>query len=278
MTETADDPIPRSAGGRSAMDVALDAASAAGEIIRRGWRSSRQITFKGRKDIVTDVDVDAENAVLEILSNAFPAFGILAEESQPVAQSVESSSPYTWVVDPLDGTRNYAQGIPHFSTVVALMHEDTPVLGVTYDPVREELFSAQLGCGAFLNGQPLAVSQTAELSQSLLGCDLGYVDERAGQAIDLVRSLWPGILTLRLMGSAALGLAYAAAGRLDLYFHHSLAPWDIAAGLVLVREAGGAIVDKRGQPAGLHTPSVIAANPGLVSEFLKATDGLPWRT
>ena len=277
MTETPGAPLPRTAAGRSAMDVALEAARVAGDVIRAGWDSQRQITFKGRKDIVTDVDVAAENAVLEILSNAFPAFGILAEESQPVPPSVESSSPYTWVVDPLDGTRNYAQAIPHFATVVALMHGEAPVLGVTYDPVREELFTAQIGCGAFLNGQPIAVSQRGELSQSLLGCDLGYVEERAGQAIDLVRSLWPGMLTLRLMGSAALGVAYAAAGRLDLYFHHSLAPWDIAAGLLLVREAGGAIVDKQGHPAGLHTPSVIAANPGLVDEFLKATEDLPWR-
>ena len=276
MTEIVDDPLPRSADGLSAMDVALAAAAAAGEVIRRGWLSSREITFKGQKDIVTDVDVAAENAVLGILSNAFPAFGILAEESQPVAQPVESS-PYTWVVDPLDGTRNYAQGIPHFSTVVALMHGDSPVLGVTYDPVREEVFSAQEGRGAFLNGQPITVSQGRGLSQSLLGCDLGYVDERAGHAIDLIRSLWPGMLTLRLMGSAALGLAYAAAGRLDLYFHHSLAPWDVASGLLLVREAGGAIVDKQGQPAGLHTPSVIAANPGLVDQFLTATEGMPWR-
>ncbi len=273
MTEIADDPLPRSAGGRSAMDVALEATRIAGDIIRSGWDSQRQISFKGRTDIVTDVDFAAEKAVLQALTEAYPGFGVLAEESG----AVQASSPYTWVVDPLDGTRNYAQGIPHFSTVVALMHEESPVLGVTYDPVREEMFSAQLGCGAFLNGQPIAVAKTGEISQSLLGCDLGYVDERAGHAIDLIRSLWPGMLTMRLMGSAALGLAYAAAGRLDLYFHHSLAPWDIASGLLLVREAGGAIVDRQGQPAGLNSPSVIAANPGLVNEFLKATEGLPWR-
>lgn len=255
------------------MEVALDAARIAGDIIRSGWNSQRQISFKGRTDIVTDVDFAAEKAVLQVLSEAYPGFGVLAEESG----AVQASSPYTWVVDPLDGTRNYAQGIPHFSTVVALMHDETPVLGVTYDPVREETWTAQLGCGAFLNGQPISVSKTEEISQSLLGCDLGYVDERAGHAIDLIRSLWPGMLTMRLMGSAALGLAYAAAGRLDLYFHHSLAPWDIASGLVLAREAGGAVVDRQGQPAGLNSPSVIAANPRLVDEFLKATEGMAWR-
>ena len=111
----------------------------------------------------------------------------------------------------------------------------------------------------------------------MLGCDLGYVDEKAGLAIDLIRSLWPGMLSLRLMGSSALGVAYAAAGKLDLYFHHSLSPWDIASGLVLVEEAGGTIVDKQGRPANLRTPSIIASNSFLVDRFLQATAGHPWR-
>ena len=232
-----------------------------------------QVSFKGRADIVTDVDLASESVILDLLQKEFPEFGVLSEESKPI----ESASPYTWVVDPLDGTRNYANGVPHFCTVVALAYDGRPVVGVTYDPVRQELFSAQQGQGAFLNGEPLAVSESQVLSQSLLSCDLGYVDEKAGLAIDLVRSLWPGMLSLRLMGSSALGLAYAAAGRTDLYFHHSLSPWDMAAGMVLIPEAGGVIVDKQGQPANLQTPSVIAANPKLVERFLQATEGHPWR-
>ena len=255
------------------MEVATDAARQAGEILRDRFATSKEISFKGRKDIVTDVDLAAERAILEILRQEYPDFGILAEESEPV----ESSSPYTWVVDPLDGTRNYASGIGHFCTVIALSHGNNPVLGVTYDPVREELYTAELGIGAFLNGERLSVSENQELSQSLLCCDMGYVDEKAGQAIDLIRYLWPGMLTIRLMGSSALGVAYAAAGRVDLYFHHSLSPWDIAAGLVLVREAGGIVVDKSGQPANLRTPSVIASSPQLVKRFLEATEGLAWR-
>ena len=255
------------------MDVAVDAASLAGRILRERLRTSKQVSFKGRADIVTDVDLAAEKAVLDLLREEYPEFGILAEESPPV----ESATPYTWVVDPLDGTRNYANGIPHFCTVIALSYENQPIVGVTYDPVREELFTAQRGKGAFLNGERLSVSENRELSQSLLGCDLGYVDEKAGLAIDLIRSLWPGMLSLRLMGSSALGVAYAAAGKLDLYFHHSLSPWDIAAGLVLVEEAGGTIVDKQGRPANLRTPSIIASNPFLVDRFLQATDEHPWR-
>ncbi len=274
MTENSKVALPTTADGRSAMDVALAATRTAGEIIRGGWNSDRQISFKGRADIVTDIDVAAEKAVLEILTSAFPDFGILAEESQPVA----GTSPYRWVVDPLDGTRNYAHSIPHFCTIVALADGDDIIAGVIYDPVREETFTAARGQGAFLNGAPIAVSETTELSRCLLSCDLGYVDEKAGLALDMLRSLWPGMYSVRLMGSAGLGVAYAASGRVDLFFHHSLAPWDIAAGLILAQEAGGRVVDRQGQKAGLFTPSVICSSPALIDGFLAATDGLPWRT
>jgi myo-inositol-1(or 4)-monophosphatase len=274
MTETPHSALPTTTDGRSALDVALEATRTAGQIIRNGWNSDREITFKGRADIVTDIDVAAEKAVLEILAGAFPDFGILAEESQPVS----GNSPYRWVVDPLDGTRNYAQSIPHFCTIVALAENDDIIAGVIYDPVREETFTAALGQGAFLNGAPIRVTDTNELSRSLLSCDLGYVDEKAGLALDMLRSLWPGMYSVRLMGSAGLGVAYAAAGRVDLFFHHSLAPWDIAAGLILAKEAGGRVVDRQGNAAGLFTPSVICSSPVLIDGFLAATDGLPWRT
>ena len=274
MTDFSHGALPMTGDGRSALDVALEATATAGEIIRGGWDSDRQITFKGRADIVTDIDVAAEKAVLEILTSAFPQFGILAEESQPVA----GASPYRWVVDPLDGTRNYAQSIPHFCTIVALAEGDEIVAGVVYDPVREETFTAAKGQGAFLNGAPITVSETTEIARSLLSFDLGYVDEKAGLAIDMLRSLWPGMYSVRMMGSAGLGLAYAASGRVDLFFHHSLSPWDVAAGLVLAEEAGGRVVDRQGNKAGLFTPSVICSSPALVEGFLAATDGLPWRT
>ena len=274
MTENSTGALPVTDDGRTAMDIALQATRTAGEIIRNGWDSDKQITFKGRADIVTDIDVAAEKAVLEILTGAFPDFGILAEESQPVT----GASPYRWVVDPLDGTRNYAHSIPHFCTIVALAEGDDIIAGVIYDPVREETFTASRGEGAFLNGSPISVSQTTELSRCLLSCDLGYVDEKAGLALDMLRSLWPGMYSVRLMGSAGLGVAYAASGRVDLFFHHSLSPWDIAAGLILAKEAGGRIVDRQGKEAGLFTPSVICSSPALIDGFLSATDGLPWRT
>ena len=123
--------------------------------------------------------------------------------------------------------------------------------GVIYDPVRDEMFTAILGQGAYLNGERIAVSESRELSRCLLSFDLGYVDEKAGLALDMVRSLWPGMYSIRMMGTAGLGLAYAASGRVDLFFHHSLSPWDLATGLLLIREAGGVVVDRQGATAGL---------------------------
>ena len=255
------------------MDVALEAARAAGAILMDRLLTDKEVSFKGRADIGTDVDLAAEKAILDLLRDEYPDFGILAEESEPI----RADSPYTWVVDPLDGTRNYANGVPHFCTVVGLARGDEVVVGVTYDPAREELFTAESGKGAFLNGAPISVTEAQEMSQALLSFDLGYVDEKAGLALDMVRGLWPGVQSMRLMGSAALGIAYAAAGRVDLYFHHSLSPWDMAAGLVLVREAGGTVVDRQGRPAVLSTPSVIASNPALIQSFLRATEGHLWR-
>ena len=255
------------------MDVALEAARAAGGLLMDRWLTHKEVSYKGRANIVTDVDLAAERAILGLLREEYPDFGILSEESEPI----RADSDYTWVVDPLDGTRNYANGVPHFCTVVGLAREDEVVVGITYDPVRQELFTAEAGKGAYLNGTPISVTESQEMSQSLLSFDLGYVDEKAGLALDMVRGLWPGVQSMRLMGSAALGIAYAAAGRVDLYFHHALSPWDIVAGLVLVREAGGTIVDRHGRPAGLRTPSVIASSPHLVGRFLQATEGMEWR-
>jgi len=273
MTQTPSDQLPLSTSGRTAMDVALEAARMAGGMIRDKFNTSFQIRLKGRADIVTEVDVAVENAVLELVRREFPDFSILAEESTPVT----TASPYKWVVDPIDGTRNFAMGIPHFCTIIALSNGDDPVLGVTYDPMVDELFSAELGKGAFLNGERISVSDSPTLSQALVCCDMGAVDEMSGLALEMIRSIWPDLLSLRLLGSAGLGIAYAAAGRVDMYFHHSLSPWDIVAGLVLVSESGGHVVDKQGKPANLQTSGIIAANPSLITDFLKQTDGLPWR-
>ena len=273
MNQTDMEAIPSSSSGRSALEVSIDAAQRAGEVIRERFLTDKEVRFKGRADIVTDVDLAAEKVILDLVRSEFSHFSILSEESNPI----ETGSPYTWVIDPIDGTRNFAEGIPHFCVVVALAKGSEMVVGVTYDPIKEETFTAELGQGAFLNGEPISVSTREEIPNCVLGFDLGYVDQNAGTALDMIRSLWPGFQTMRLMGSSALGMAYAAAGRLDLYFHHSLSPWDSASGLLLAREAGGNVVDRQGQDADLFTPSVIVSSQHLIGRFLEATDGLEWR-
>jgi fructose-1,6-bisphosphatase/inositol monophosphatase family enzyme len=273
MTQPQIEPLPLSQSGRSALEVSIDAARRAGQIIRERFLTEMEISFKGRADIVTDVDLAAERVILDLVQSEYPQFSILSEESSPI----ETGSPYTWVIDPIDGTRNYAEGIPHFCVVVALAKGNDTVMGVTYDPIKEETFTAELGRGAFLNGSPIAVSNRQEIADCVLGFDLGYVDQKAGTALDMIRSLWPGFQTMRLMGSSALGMAYAAAGRIDLYFHHSLSPWDSASGLLLAREAGGNVIDRQGQDADLRTPSIIVSSQRLIDRFLQATEGLEWR-
>ncbi len=273
MSQSEFEAIPLSVSGRTALAVSIDAAQRAGDLIRERFLTDKEVRFKGRADIVTDVDLAAERVILDLVQSEFPQFSILSEESSPI----ETGSPFTWVIDPIDGTRNFAEGIPHFGVAVALARGRDVVAGVTYDPIKEEIFSAQLGQGAFLNGMPIEVSPRQEISNCVLGFDLGYVDAQAATALDMIRQLWPGFQTMRLMGSAALGMAYAAAGRIDLYFHHSLSPWDSASGLLLGREAGGNVVDRQGLDADLLTPSVIVSSRELIDRFLEATDGMEWR-
>jgi myo-inositol-1(or 4)-monophosphatase len=265
--------FPRSASGRNALGVAVEAARNAGDVILKRSDTHKEISFKGRANVVTDVDVLAEKVALELLRHEYPNFGILSEESEPLA----GDSRYTWVVDPLDGSRNYASGIPHVAVVVALALDDEVVLGVTYDPIRDELYTAEKGQGAYLNDVRISVSPREMIADCLLGFDMGYVDEKAVMALDMIKALWPGMQSIRIMGSSALGLAYAACGRVDIYFHHHLAPWDIASGLLLVSEAGGRVADRRGNAASLENESVIASSPHLLEAFLTATEGLEWR-
>lgn len=273
MNQPVNNTIPTSSSGRSALDVSIAAARSAGDLVKERFLTEKEVRFKGRADIVTDVDLAAERIILDLVQAEYPDFSILSEESSPV----ETGSPYRWVIDPIDGTRNFAEGIPHFCVVVALARGNQTVLGVTYDPIKDETFTAAAGQGAFLNGEPMSVSDRQEIPDCVLSFDLGYYDEKAATALDMIRHLWPGFQTMRLLGSSALGMAYAAAGRVDLYFHHSLSPWDSASGLLLAREAGGNVVDRQGNDADLFTPSVIVSSQRLIDRFLEATDGLAWR-
>ena len=265
--------IPLSAGGETAAQVARSVALRAGETLVERFHEPKQISYKGRGNIVTDVDKEVETEVLATLGREFPDMGLLGEESE----GVMPDSGYVWIVDPLDGSRNYASGIPFFSVVVGLALDGEVLVGVNYDPMRREVFHAERGRGAYLNNDPLHVSTRASIEDGILGMDLSYNNEGALNGLDAIRSLWPGMQTARIMGSSALGISYAAAGRTDLYFHHQLEPWDQVAGLLLVEEAGGVITDRSGKRAGLYSDGLIASSVTLHAEFLRKTEGFEWR-
>ena len=267
--------LPVSRSGLSALSVCENAARRAGELVLSRFRSDVEVSLKGRANVVTDADLASERVILDYVQEEYPDFGILSEESDPVP----GASPYTWVVDPIDGTRNFAEGIPHFCIVVAIANGDEVVAGVTYDPVRDELFSAQKGAGAFLDGQPIRISDRRNIDEAILGFDLGYDFGQAKHLVEMVAGIWPQISGYRLMGSSAMTIAYTAAGRIDLYAHHSLSAWDIASGILLAREAGARVLDRATlQPANLFSPGLIIANQPLLDQFLAMTNGYTWRT
>jgi myo-inositol-1(or 4)-monophosphatase len=249
------------------------AAIRAGEILMARFHSVKQVSYKGRGNIVTDVDTAVEEEMFSILRGEYPEMALLGEESA----AGRGDSGYVWIVDPLDGTRNYASGIPFFSTVVGLALDGEVLVGINYDPARNDMFEAEKGQGAFLNGERMSVSDKTAIEDSIVGMDLSYNNEGAINGLDVIGSIWPGMQTARIMGSSAMGISYAAAGLTDLYFHHQLEPWDQVAGLLLVEEAGGIITDRTGKRAGLYSDGLIASNATLHAEFMRKTEGMAWR-
>lgn len=262
--------LPLSRSGREAVEAASRAAREAGSLLLRHMHGQLKLGHKeGRANLVTDVDVAAEKAVIGVLQDEYPDFNIVSEESPAVSRD----SQFTWVIDPLDGTNNYVHGIPIVCVSIGLALGTEPVLGVVYDPVRKELFTARKGRGAFLNGQPISVAGRQTIPEAFLGVDLGYDADRGRAMLDFVKVPWPDIGGLRLIGSAALGLTYVACGRLDAYIHPLLYPWDVAAAIILVRESGGVITDWEGRPATIDTRVIAAANEPLHGQFLKLVQG-----
>lgn len=242
------------------LDTAIEAAHAAGQIIMESYHRPVEVRLKGLRDLVTEVDVAAQEAIVRLLTTRFPDHAILAEED---LGSLDEPGEYTWIVDPLDGTTNYAFRLPIFSVSVGLAHQGDPVLGVVYDPARDHLFHAQVGQGAFLNGMPLRVAEREELIGTLIGFDWVREPDLRETLLHILNRVAPRVGTVRALGSAALGPCYVAAGWLDAYFHARLSPWDAAAGTVIVREAGGQATDFAGQPWSLRSPRFLATSNAL---------------
>jgi myo-inositol-1(or 4)-monophosphatase len=244
-------------------------ARAAGDGLRDAYHRPREIAYKGEIDLVTQADRDAEAAIIAALRERFPAHAILAEES--ATSGLEGDGP-TWVIDPLDGTTNFAHGFPVFAVSIGLVDCGEPLVGVVYDPLRDELFAAARGQGAALNGAPIRVSPVGELRRALLATGFPY--DRHVAEDDNTESFSRFIRRaqgVRRAGAAALDLAYVACGRLDGFWELRLHPWDVGAGILLVREAGGLVTDYAGRPdSGLpmQGAQVVASNGRIHGEMI----------
>ena len=248
--------------------TAVAAARAAGKLALEAAHQPRTITYKGPKDIVTEVDVACEKVIIEIIHTRHPDHNILSEEAGRVAAPQVGDNDYTWIIDPIDGTNNYAAQLPFWCISVALARGKQPIVAAVYDPTHEELYTAVAGEGAFLNGQPLRVNQPSELHVALIACDTGSAEEFSRRSLNVTSQLRPHVHRVRILGSAVLAISYVAAGRLDLFYHLNLHPWDVAAALLLVREAGGRGTTFNGQDCNVFDRELVAANPSLLAAFL----------
>ncbi len=252
--------------------VALKAAHAGAAVVRQHFGTAFDTEYKRKFDPVTTVDRGAEAAIVNVISTEKPDDGILAEEGGGAAHEGR-----TWIVDPLDGTVNFVHSIPHVAVSIALWDGDEALVGVVIDVLRNEVFVAQNGSGATLDGQKITVSGTSALSNCVVATGFPYDHDVHAEALSVVvREVLREVNGLRRFGSAALDLAWVAAGRFDAYWELGISPWDGAAGMLLVREAGGAVTDPWGTPSDPFKPLVVASN-GVIHEDIRSivNDNLP---
>ena len=251
------------------LTIAVKAARRAGNVINRGARDLDLLTVsaKGPKDFVSEVDREAERQIVETLLAAYPDHAILAEEG--TAKGANATAENLWIIDPLDGTTNFLHGFPQYCVSIALSHKGQVTQAVIYDPCRNDLFTATRGRGAYLNDHRIRVSRRAHLRECLIGTGFPFRD---GSFLDtylrMMKTMIESTAGLRRPGAAALDLAYVAAGFYDGFWEVGLNPWDVAAGSLLVQEAGGLIGDLSGNGDYLHGGQVIAANPKIFAQMV----------
>lgn len=250
----------------SILETAQSAAAAAGAYLREVWQQPRQIQSKGWRDLVTDADVEAQRLITTVIRGRFPDHAFLTEEDDP---SLPTTGPVQWVIDPIDGTSNFSRQVPVFSTSIAAVAEGKLVAGVIYDPLRQEMFSASASQPTTFNGRPVRVSQVNEPIQAIAAFDWSRGPADRQKTLEMLNGLAHRVHTVRVVGSAALGLAWVACGRTDAYFHVAMKPWDAAAGVLLVQQAGGKVTNPDGTPWQFDAPTqpCLVSN-GLLHEWL----------
>ncbi len=250
------------------LNIAIRAARSAGDFIVRKMNklSELQIETKSPNDFVTEVDRQAEVRIIDTLLKAYPNHSILAEESG----EIKGDEDYRWIIDPLDGTTNYLHGFPHFAVSIACQHNGRLEHAVIYDPLKQELFTASRGDGATLNNRRIRVTNLKTTKGALLGTGFPFKDrDQLDQFLKLFNEFFASASDIRRAGSAALDLAYVASGRLDGFWESGLQSWDIAAGALLIREAGGIVGDFRGEENYLANGEIIAGNPRLFGDMVR---------
>jgi myo-inositol-1(or 4)-monophosphatase len=250
----------------SMLEFAIDTARRAGVLLLSMFEGQRDVKLKSTFELVTDADHASEALVISAISRQYPDHAVVAEESGGTA----AEAGYTWLIDPLDGTNNYAHGLPIFSVSLALLHDGAPLVGVIYDPTRDELFAAERGEGARCNGRRIHVSENASLAASLLatGFPYDYATNPDNNAREFT-TLAGRVQGVRRLGSAALDLAYVAMGRFDAFWELRLQPWDSAAGALLVSEAGGRVTDWRGGDWNPWSNRLLASNGHIHDEMVQ---------
>lgn len=236
--------------------VAQAAARAAGQVAVE-YRGHVSIRSKGLRDVVTEADELAQATIKSVIGETFPDHAFLAEEKDATPGG---GSDLMWVIDPIDGTTNYSHGVPIFCTSIALTYGDTLLVGVVYDPLRDEMYAAAQGQGATLNGVPMRVSQRDQLIDAVVGIEWASAQPLRVESVRRVGPLAEQAMTIRSPGAAALSLAYVALGAFDIYFNVYLQPWDTAAAALMIQEAGGRVTGLRGEPWTLHSGGILATN------------------
>lgn len=249
------------------LNIAIRAARTAGSVIVRQLDriDSLEVKEKSRNDFVSEVDKRAEEIIIDTIHKAYPDHGILAEES-----GSQSGNEFVWIIDPLDGTTNFLHGFPQFAVSIAVQRKSRIEHGVVFDPLRQELFTASRGEGAQLDNRKIRVSRRSDLGAALLGTGFPFRNMATlDRFLDSLRAFIPRSAGVRRAGSAALDLAYVAAGRLDGFWEFGLSPWDMAAGALIIREAGGMVTDADGGDGFLDSGNIVAGNPQVLKAMLK---------
>ncbi|MBM3359359.1 MAG: inositol monophosphatase [Betaproteobacteria bacterium] len=252
------------------LNIAVKAARRAGSIINRATRNLDVVAVKEKaaNDFVSEVDREAEQAIIKTLREAYPDHAILAEES-----GASGHSDYQWIIDPLDGTTNFIHGFPQYAVAIALAHKEVVTQAVVYDPGRNDLYTASRGHGAYLNDHRIRVSKRTSLKSSLIGTGFPFRHlEHLDAYLAMLRDMMEHCAGVRRAGSAALDLAYVAGGRLDGFWEIGLSKWDIAAGALLISEAGGLVGDLQGEQAHMQSGNVVAGSPKIFVQLLKAIE------